>query len=715
MPYDTYVALPGSQKRRHPTAERIADVTPSERTQILVRLHPSHGQSEFLNRGFAIINAQWPYWERGQAPDAEARRSLFAADPASRAALTQFAEHFHLQIAWMNARAAVLSGTLANLVTAFGLNPQMLGIYRHPNGTVYRGREGAIGLPTELQGHIRSVHGFDTRPVARPMFKRLPLGPDLQSVGEAQSPTPILSANAVATAYQFPPRSNARAQTLAVGELGGGFTQVDITTYFSRVGQAAPPVDAIDVAGGTNAPVGNPDSADGEVEPDIEIGGVCAPNGIAALFAPNTDAGMIALLEAPLDMSPVPDVFSLSWAGAEGEYTQQSVDAIESILEEYAVAEISFLCAAGDAQGVNYPSSSPNGTGVCGTRLTLRNGQVASESVWNDPDDGCTAGGYSSLFPRPGYQNGIVDNEMRGAADITGNASPATGYPVVVDAQLIVEGGTSLITPEYASLICAINSYLPRNLGFLNPTLYAIAQQPGQTAIRGITQGGNGQYSANPDGGWSPVTGLGALNGAALLAALQAGPAPVGTTPVVSVSGPTAPAENEPVTYTATLVPADPNATYAWQSALAGTFSPASGSSPQTSWTPSEVGAGSVVCTAVTNGQTVQGSINVTVQANPNNPTPPAPTGGPGPCMTFIDWLNALSEWVLANPSQALYEYSSIISAAEQWTEFFTSVDGLLATLPDGVRPSMPDARSHAPDAPARPLMTGPLWLASAP
>jgi kumamolisin len=109
--------------------------------------------------------------------------------------------------------------------------------------------------------------------------------------------------------------------------------------------------------------------------------------------------------------------------------------------------------------------------------------------------------------------------------DVAGDADPATGYSVRVDGQDLVIGGTSAVAPLWAGLVARLNHGLGTPVGFVHGRLYAAAAA---TTFRDITSGNNGAYTAGP--GWDACTGLGSPNGAALLAALQAGagPAPAG-------------------------------------------------------------------------------------------------------------------------------------------------------------------------------------------
>ena len=80
----------------------------------------------------------------------------------------------------------------------------------------------------------------------------------------------------VAQVYNFPTAGNGAGQTIAILELGGGYTTTDITNYFKQLGLTAPKVTAVVLDGGANAP-GDPNGADGEVMLDIEVAGSVAP------------------------------------------------------------------------------------------------------------------------------------------------------------------------------------------------------------------------------------------------------------------------------------------------------------------------------------------------------------------------------------------------------------------------------------------------------
>jgi kumamolisin len=96
---------------------------------------------------------------------------------------------------------------------------------------------------------------------------------------------------------------------------------------------------------------------------------------------------------------------------------------------------------------------------------------------------------------------------------VAGDASPESGYNILVDGQQEVVGGTSAVAPLWAALITLINQMKGTSVGFANPTLYTDASD-----FHDITSGNNGAFSAGP--GWDACTGLGSPDGQELAGAL---------------------------------------------------------------------------------------------------------------------------------------------------------------------------------------------------
>jgi kumamolisin len=134
----------------------------------------------------------------------------------------------------------------------------------------------------------------------------------------------------------------------------------------------------------------------------------------------------------------------------------------------------------------------------------------------------------SNVFPLPSYQANAnvppptTSSGGRGVPDVAGDADPTTGYSVRVDGQNEVIGGTSAVAPLWAGLVAVANQQLGKQVGFIQPAIYAAKAA---SAFRDITVGNNGAFSAGP--GWDACTGLGSPVASALIPLL----APAASTP----------------------------------------------------------------------------------------------------------------------------------------------------------------------------------------
>jgi kumamolisin len=455
---------------------------------------------------------------------------LYAVDDATIGKVEQFARDHNLAVSRIDKaqHAVYLTGNARDVSLAF---QTYLEYYEQPDGVTYRGRTGSLHVPEDLADAILSINGLDERPVAKPKV-RVYAAADA-SAGPSVNYTP----QELARLYSFPAPSNpGQGQCIAIIELGGGFRQGDLNTYF---GPGGPAVTAVSVDRGRNNPTGSPNGPDGEVMLDIEVAGAIAPKAaIAVYFAPNTNKGFLDAISAAVhDNVRKPSVISISWGSAEdgGGYSSAVLNSFDQIFQAAAVLGITVLAAAGDGGSsdgltgdhVDFPASSPRVTGCGGTRLLAPDKQnIQSETVWNDgAQGGATGGGVSKVFPVPDYQKGLVAVRTnsgttaltgRGVPDIAGNADPVTGYQVLVDGQRFAVGGTSAVAPLLAGLIALLNQQLGKPVGFWNPMLYS---EINTQAVRDISTGNNGTYAAAQ--GWDACTGVGVPVGTRMLSALQ--------------------------------------------------------------------------------------------------------------------------------------------------------------------------------------------------
>ena len=513
------VPLPGSEKKKLEGAKQIGDVDPKEPidVSVIIRQNPSAPEAHPDELG------SLPPKKRNHLT-----REQFAAQRgASQEDLKkvqEFATQYGLKVKEVNAarRSVVLSGTAPQLQKAFGVQ---LKKFKHPKtGETFRGREGAIYVPSSLSGVVEAVLGLDDRPQVSPHFRLF---------RQKQISGISYSASQVAKIYDFPSGLDGTGECIGIIEFGGGYAQSDLTTYF----QGTPPsIVSVSVDGGSNSPTGDPNGPDGEVMLDIEVAGSIAPKAkVAMYFAPNNDRGFVdAISTAINDAQNKPSVVSISWGGAESTWTAQSLQAVNQAIEDASTMGVTVCCAAGDngsSDGVSdglahvdFPASSPYALACGGTRLTANSGgTISSEVVWNDgPGGGATGGGISDAFDLPSWQNGFKvppsvnpgGRVGRGVPDVAGDADPQTGYSVRVDGQSSVVGGTSAVAPLWAGLITLINQKLGRSVGYLNPLIYELYSE-NSSEFHDITSGNNGAYSAGP--GWDACTGLGSPDGSDVL------------------------------------------------------------------------------------------------------------------------------------------------------------------------------------------------------
>ena len=417
----------------------------------------------------------------------------YGAAPADFDSIRAFAQHHGLQVdeaaSSLARRTIVLKGTAEAMERAFGVELNSYEDTRHKKR--FHAFTGKISLPEEHAPAVEAVLGLDSRPIATPHFRRRDDGTDPDKRKKKPTdPTPQpqpFSAVQVAQLYNFPTNLNGSGQTIGILELGGGYTESDLQTYFNGVGLSTPNVVAVGVDGGSNSP-GDPNGADGEVELDIEVAGsVANAANIAVYFAPNTDQGFIdAITTAVHDTTNKPSVLSISWGGPESSWAQSSVTALDNACQSAAALGVTITVASGDdgsSDGttgtvVDFPASSPHVLACGGTELFASGTTITEEIVWDDlPQGGASGGGFSTTFPVPSWQTSALPagSSGRGVPDVSGDASPESGYNIIVDGQPQVVGGTSAVAPLYAGLIALVNQQLASqgqpSAGFVNPTV----------------------------------------------------------------------------------------------------------------------------------------------------------------------------------------------------------------------------------------------------
>jgi subtilase family serine protease len=193
-------------------------------------------------------------------------------------------------------------------------------------------------------------------------------------------------------------------------------------------------------------------------------------------------------------------------------------------------------------QSASSPASDPLVTAVGGTSLTATqpDGTYVSETAWND-QFGASGGGFSTIYRRPFYQNGVVHNSGRGVPDVaySGDVNNglliawSQGVPANVG-DIFIFGGTSAGSPQWAAMTALVDSVFGPQ-GDINPLLYLFVSHANHV-FHDITTGNNSVVEQDANGnavtingfpatrGWDAVTGLGSIDlGNALLGSGRSG------------------------------------------------------------------------------------------------------------------------------------------------------------------------------------------------
>lgn len=535
------VPLPGSERTELPGAQPAGPLDESATITVTLMLRRRADVPDSLVTGPETVTLA----ELG---------ARYGANPADVEAVTSALQQLGLTVTETRpeSRRVKASGTIASMSAAFGTTLSLV-TSAHPDGSgsvTHRYRSGGLSVPAELSGIVTAVLGLDDRPQARPQFRRLsaaaasrtmaPEGTMAPEAGPAAATAGPLTALQVASFYEFPAGTDGTGQTIAIIELGGGYTTSDLDTYFSGLGLATPSVTAVGVDGGSNSPG---QSADAEVELDIEVAGAVAPKAAQFVyFAANTDQGFIDAISDAVHATPTPTVVSISWGQSEDQWSAQSRTSMDAAFADGAALGVTVTVAAGDngssddpnsTSGVHcdFPASSPHALACGGTKLTgdTSTYTITSEVVWNElaNNEGAGGGGVSDVYPLPSWQTGVGVPTIaggtttgRGVPDVAGNADPVTGYLVVVDGQQQPIGGTSAVAPLWAGLIARLSQATGKKFGLLQPLIYAgVTAGAAAAGFNDITEGTNGAYQAGP--GWDACTGLGSPSGTTLLTRLS--------------------------------------------------------------------------------------------------------------------------------------------------------------------------------------------------
>ena len=384
---------------------------------------------------------------------------------------------------------------------------------------------------------ILAVGGLNNYAIAKPLIRTNSnqLNKTMGNFSTGSSPAGTYWGYDFRKAYAPGVTLTGTGQKVALFECDGYYAS-DITAYLNQCGLPAVTLTNVLVDGFA----GIPNGAEGEVELDIDMANAMAPglNQIIVYEGPNdTPAYNLDILNR-IASDNLAKQISSSWLIDDSPQFAQ-------VYTQFAIQGQSFFQACGDS-GSYYPGifqfeDSPLVTLVGGTTLTATAGAGGvwqSEQVWNngfDPFAGhqaATGGGVSSVYSIPSWQKWINMTTNKGSTtmrNIPDVALTADNIYVVIDGFPNADiGGTSAAAPLWAAFMALVNQQTVAKgnspAGFINPTIYSLAQTASYTNIfHDIVTGNNTNlvnsnlYYAVP--GYDLATGLGTPNGSNFITA----------------------------------------------------------------------------------------------------------------------------------------------------------------------------------------------------
>jgi subtilase family serine protease len=285
----------------------------------------------------------------------------------------------------------------------------------------------------------------------------------------------------------------------------------------------------------------------GEITLDVEWAHAIAPAAkiTLVLAKSNDDADILSATRYAVDHN-LGDVISQSFGENESCVSPDIARAQHALFTRATLKGITLLASSGDqgsaqldcageafVKAASSPATDPLVTAVGGTLLDANGltGAYNGETVWNEPDFAAAGGGgFSVDFGKPIYQVLAQRTGHRGVPDVAYNAGILTGVLAVwsssgLGSGLVFRfGGTSAGSPQWAGLVALTNQANHGRVGFINPTLYALAATPAYRSLfHDITVGDN-TFHGDTDipgftagRGWDAASGLGSPKADALV------------------------------------------------------------------------------------------------------------------------------------------------------------------------------------------------------
>lgn len=397
------------------------------------------------------------------------------------------------------------------------------------SGQQYHRPRGTPRVPPALDDVVEGVAGLDTRPRLQPVQ---PVAPR-DAAGKCATSASCLTPDKLDRSFDITALHD--RGIMGDGEyvaviMDGPVSDADLEQFQTTGGlEDVPPIERITVGSGPSAKESGKDISRQEATMDVETVQSVAPHTKILYFFASLGAFGDAVNAVIRDGRA--KIITFSAGGCDDGSTVFIED--ERALQAASAAGINVFVSSGDHGAFNClafnpndfrptasePSDSPLVISVGATFLERKpNGAYVDEAAWVEPlDNWGTGGALNPSNRRPPWQVGPgVDNSYsngkRQEPDVSAPGDPESGWLIVIDGEESRAGGTSASSPFWAGVTSLFAQQAQQagltGLGYLNPTLYALAAaNPPNTLFHDVVRGNNLLYEATP--GWDFATGLG--------------------------------------------------------------------------------------------------------------------------------------------------------------------------------------------------------------
>uniref|UniRef100_A0A7S1A4J3 subtilisin n=1 Tax=Noctiluca scintillans TaxID=2966 RepID=A0A7S1A4J3_NOCSC len=358
--------------------------------------------------------------------------------------------------------------------------------YKQDDGTL-RARADSLTLPSVLGGHVVGVLNWLDVGVQPPSRVRR----ELEPVADGARTFPGYVTPARLHEYYGVPETVAGSSDvefqeattqMAYASIGQSWSPSDLNQFQQEMSLPQRPVTESD-SNGQHSGRCSGFSQCGEANLDVQQLSGMSPWSATSFYYMNSHTTFEAFLEQVQQMSPPPQVISISYGSIEYYTSQSLITAFDNVAKSLSLQGTTILASSGDdgannmgriikgdsceqvveqyGLSVNWPASSPWVTGV-GATMGVESDSPETVCAVNEEDSRggkpaiTSGGGYSKKIQKPSWQTGVSGN-MRGVPDLS-----AAGHNFVVQiaGKATVEDGTSASCPVMAGMISLINAEL---------------------------------------------------------------------------------------------------------------------------------------------------------------------------------------------------------------------------------------------------------------